>query len=80
MAIFTAMKYKPIKVSHMGIGQQIKRFREAKGVSRYRLCKDLGFCFSTIRSLEEEIHPVRTDVVEDICKYLGLTLQIVEAV
>lgn len=64
----------------MGIGKEIKRFRKAKGVSRYRLCKDLGFCFSTIRSLEEEIHPVRTDVVEEICKYLGLTVKIVEVV
>lgn len=64
----------------MGIGKEIKRFRKTKGVSRYRLCKDLGFCFSTIRSLEEEIHPVRTDVVEEICKYLGLTVKIEEVV
>jgi probable addiction module antidote protein len=68
-----------IKVSIMeSIGKEIKEIIRKKGISRYRVSKDLGIAQeSLLRSLKDGANP-RWETVRKVLEYLGYEIRLVE--
>ena len=60
------------------IGKEIKEMIKRKGISRYRVSKDLGVAQeSLLRSLKEDANP-RWKTVKKVLDYLGYEIRLVE--
>jgi len=60
------------------IGKEIKEIIKRKGISRYRVSKDLGIAQeSLLRSLKEGANP-RWETIKKILDYLGYEVRFVE--
>ena len=60
------------------IGKEIERIMRKKGVSRYRISKDLGVAQeSLLRSLKEDANP-RWKTIRRILHYLGYEIRLVK--
>jgi probable addiction module antidote protein len=68
-----------IKISIMeSIGKEIKEIIRKKGISRYRVSKDLGIAQeSLLRSLKNGANP-RWETVKKVLEYLGYEIRLVE--
>jgi probable addiction module antidote protein len=68
-----------IKRSTMeSIGKEIKEIIRKKGISRYRVSKDLGIAQeSLLRSLKDGANP-RWETVKKVLEYLGYEIRLVE--
>jgi probable addiction module antidote protein len=68
-----------IKISTMeSIGKEIKEIIRKKGISRYRVSKDLGIAQeSLLRSLKDGANP-RWETVKKVLEYLGYEIRLVE--
>jgi probable addiction module antidote protein len=68
-----------IKRSTMeSIGKEIKEIIRKKGISRYRVSKDLGIAQeSLLRSLKDGANP-RWKTVKKVLEYLGYEIRLVE--
>jgi len=58
----------------MAAGTCIKRVREEKGISRYRLAKDSGISYSHLTAIEDNKHSPSLEVVRKIASGLGVTV------
>jgi len=60
------------------IGKEIKEIIRKKGISRYRVSKDLGIAQeSLLRSLKDGANP-RWETVKKVLEYLGYEIRLVE--
>jgi len=60
------------------IGKEIKEIIRKKGISRYRVSKDLGIAQeSLLRSLKNGANP-RWETVKKVLEYLGYEIRLVE--
>jgi probable addiction module antidote protein len=60
------------------IGKEIKEMIKRKGISRYRVSKDLGVAQeSLLRSLKEDANP-RWKTVKKVLDYLGYEIRFVK--
>ncbi len=68
-----------IKVSIMkSIGKEIKEIIRKKGISRYRVSRDLGIAQeSLLRSLKDGTNP-RWETIRKVLEYLGYEIRFVE--
>ena len=60
------------------IGKEIKEIIRKKGISRYRVSKDLGIAQeSLLRSLKDGTNP-RWETIRKVLEYLGYEIRLVE--
>lgn len=59
----------------MGIGENIRRLREAKGVSQVQMAKDLFMTNQMLSAIETDIKNPSLNIALAMAKYLGVSVE-----
>lgn len=60
--------------SHKQIGVEIKRIREARGMSQMELAEEVGVSFQQIQKYEKGINRISVERIQQIAKALGTSV------
>jgi len=60
--------------SHKQIGTEIKRIREAHGISQMELAEQVGVSFQQIQKYEKGINKISAERIQQIAKALGISV------